>query len=178
MSKFSKFIEENNVSDLSSRVFKQKLSPSSSGTYTDVLDEKEENAVIKNLIEIDSKGTWRVFVLEYFKHYVPFNSSVDILLDHAENISARDVLKQVISAFSLCPYQAEKLCRLVSKEKNSFNFHLLEAFCRNPHALHVDSGLYLALLSIDEKYTGHADVHVKLAEIYKSNVEKATTTVV
>jgi hypothetical protein len=175
---YLKLIEQNNVSDLSALVFNRKLTPKSKGTFTDVLNETEEKAVVKQLIDTNYQKEWRVFILEYFKHYTPFNSSVDILLDNAEQASVHEILKSIISKSGLRTYQAEQLCRLVSKEQSSICFHLLEAYCRNPHSLHIDSGVHLALLTIDEKRASHGGNQASLAELYKKSVEHTTATVV
>ena len=176
-SNFSNLIEENNVSELSSLVFNQKLTPKSTSTYTDVLDEAEENAVIKQLIGNNCQEEWRTFVLEYFKHFSPFNSSVDILINSAaEQAVAREFLELVIAKSSLREDQAEKLCRLVSSEPVCF--HLLEAYCRNPRTMHICSHLHLSLLTIDEKYANAPDIQVKLADLYQACVKKNTFSVV
>ena len=167
-------IEENKVNDLSSRVFKQKLDKSSTGTFTAVLTEAEENACVQKMLDNHPNGAWRDFVVHYFSHYPPCNSSVNLLLCNADLAVARDVLKQVITMDwgGLTLDQAKKLCEIVQKEKNSFCFHLLEAYCHNPHCMVVDQSLVLMLLRIDEIYADHGDIHVKLAEIYEHTVRK------
>ena len=167
-------IEENKVNDLSSLVFNQKLNKDSAGTFTAVLTEQEENACVQKMLDNHPNGAWRDFVVQYFNHYPPCNSSVNLLLCNADLAIARDVLKQVITMDwgGLIPDQARKLCEIVQKEKTSFCFHLLEAYCRKPRCIAVDQSLLLMLLRVDEIYADHGDIHVKLAEIYEHSVQR------
>jgi hypothetical protein len=174
MANYLSLIGENKVNDLSSLVFNQKLNKESKEGFTNVLSEAEENAAVQKMLDNHPNGAWRDFVVQYFNHYPPCNSTVDLLLNNADLVVARDVLKQVITMDwgGLTLDQAKKLCEIVQKEKNSFCFHLLEAYCHNPHCMVVDQSLVLMLFRIDEIYADHGDIHVKLAEIYEHTVRK------
>lgn len=174
MANYLSLIGENKVNDLSSLVFNQKLNKDSKEGFTNVLSETEENAAVQKMLDNHPNGAWRDFVVQYFNHYPPCNSTVNLLLNNADLAVARDVLKQVITMDwgGLTIDQAKKLCEIVQKEENSFSFHLLEAYCHNPHCMVTDQSLLLMLLRVDEIYADHGDIHVKLAEIYEHTVRK------
>ena len=168
---FLKLIEENKVNDLSSRVFKQKLDKSSTGTFTAVLTEQEENACVQKMLDNHPTGAWRDFVVQYFNHYPPCNSSVELLLNNLHLVVARDLLKLVIKKNGILEEQAKKLCQTVLREDIEHSFHLVQDYCRNPRRLNVDSTLLLLLHNIDDKYADRGDIHVKLADVYQKSVK-------
>lgn len=165
-------IEENKVNDLSFLVFNQKLTPTSTETYTDTLSEEEENAVIQKMLDNHPTGAWRDFVAEYFKHYPPCNSSVDLLLSNLNLVVARDLLKQIIKSYSIMEDQAQTLCQAVLKDKVDYGFHLVQDYCNNPRRMNINHTLLLSLQNIDDKYADHGDIHVKLVNVYQTAVQQ------
>ena len=172
MAKFLKLIEENKVSDLSSLVFNQKLSPTSTSTFTDVLSEEEEIAVVKKLLS-DNTGEWKKFIAAYFEHYAPFNSAVNIMLENVQSAVVREVLKPIIADSGLLPDQARKLYEAVKASKSLALFDLLKEYCQNPKPSVADPSFELQLSNVDDLFADNANVNnVKLVDLYRLSLQK------
>lgn len=176
--KFLSLIEENKVNDLTSLVFNQKLNQNSPGSFTELLTEPEENAVIQKMLDSHPNSAWRDFAAEYFKHYPPCNSTVDLMLANLNLVVARDLLKQIIKRYSIMEYQALTLCQAVFQDEVDHGFHLVHDYCKNPRRMAVNNDLLLMLGNIDNKYADHGDVHVKLAEVYQTAIKNNNNLIV
>jgi hypothetical protein len=161
MKNFLTLIEDDQVEELRSKVFEQRLSDSKDGgTYTTVLDEDEEVALVTKIA--DKSDYWLGFLKEYIQHYPLCNTAVCELFANFRQEVYLPFFKYYISKYGYSTMSARIFCEIIRNlPEEERDEELIKLFCRK--AVIWSPEIYTCLDYVDHKY----------AELYKESVDPA-----
>ena len=159
-------IKSGQIEDLKAQTFEQKLESYSEGTYTAVLSEEEELAVVQQVVEDNEQSElWRVFFEQYISHYVPFNSALKVLIEYLNVASSPKLLLSVAKRWGLAPDIMFLLCQKAIKEEQAEVASILAEYAQNPRSTRFYEDIFRVLERFDDRLDGKAPV--KCAPLYR-----------
>ncbi|MBO6290089.1 MAG: hypothetical protein J6N45_07190 [Alphaproteobacteria bacterium] len=159
-------IKSGQIEDLKAQTFGQKLESYSEGTYTAVLSEEEELAVVQQVVEDNEQSElWRVFFEQYISHYVPFNSALKVLIENLYVQPACMLLLVVAKRWGLAPDIMTLLCQKAIKEELAETAPILAEYAQNPRSTRFYEDTFRVLERFDDRLDGKASV--KCASLYR-----------
>ena len=162
----TELIKSGQIEDLKAQIFGQKLEKNSEGTYTAVLSEEEELAVVQQVVEDNEQSElWRVFFEQYISHYAPFNSALKVLIEYLNVDSSPKLLLSVAKKWGLAPDIMILLCQKAIKEERVEATPILAECAQNPHSIRFDEDIFRVLERFDDRLDGKASV--KCAPLYR-----------
>lgn len=162
----TKLIKSGQIEDLKAQTFGQKLEKNSEGTYTAVLSEEEELAVVEKIVANDAQSSeWVGFFAGYVEHYVPFNSALKVLIEYLNVDSSPKLLLTVAKRWGLAPDIMTLLCQKAIKEELAETAPILAEYAQNPRSTRFYEDIFCRLERFDDRLDGKASV--KCAPLYR-----------
>ena len=162
----TELIKSGQIEDLKAQIFGQKLEKNSEGTYTAVLSEDEELAVVEKIVANDAQSAeWGEFFARYVEHYPAFNSALKVLIEHLNVDSSPKLLLSVAKKWGLAPDIMILLCQKAIKEEWVEATPILAECAQNPHSIRFDEDIFRVLERFDDRLDGKASV--KCAPLYR-----------
>lgn len=159
-------IKSGQIEDLKAQTFGQKLEKNSEGTYTAVLSEDEELAVVEKIVANDAQSSeWVEFFAGYVEHYAPFNSALKVLIEYLNVDSSPKLLLSVAKKWGLAPDIMTLLCQKAIKEERVEATPILAECAQNPHSIRFDEDIFCMLEHFDTRLDGKASM--KCASLYR-----------
>ena len=155
-------IKSGKFKELSAQVFNQTLSGES--TYTAVLDEREELALVEAVC--DGSAAAKKIALKYWQHYAPFNSAEKLMIEHIKCSVMPEILLQLIKKWGAVPEQTKLICQAACGSGGEQYLPLVEACVKNCRTLSVNPELGYWFEKVDGQYGG------EIALIYRSRFKK------
>lgn len=141
-------IKSGKFKELSAQVFNQTLSGES--TYTAVLDEREELALVEAVC--DGSAAAKKIALKYWQRYAPFNSAEKLMIEHIKCPAVPDVLLLIIKKWGSVPEQTKLICKAASGSGGEQYLPLVEACVQNCKALSANPETLYWLEKLDGQY--------------------------
>ncbi|MBQ9035602.1 MAG: hypothetical protein IJ099_06580 [Alphaproteobacteria bacterium] len=143
--------------ELEAQVFNQTLG--GEGTFTAVLNEDEEHAVAFAIL--GGNPAAKRFFLKYMEHYTPFNTSVQLMIEHI-NPEVPDVLLKIIKRWGINPDIYDSICQLAYARNGEQFLPLVAAIAEDHRMMQANPELLLWLEKIDAKYEEkYAETYLK-----------------
>lgn len=154
-------IKSGKFKELSAQVFDQTLG--GEGTYTAVLDETEELALVDAVY--DGSAAAKKIAMQYWQHYAPFNSAVKLMIEHMTYPAMPDILRFIIEKWGLVPEQIRMICQQANTYDSEIFLPLAEICAKNIRSTQVNPEMVYWFEKLDNRY------ETKLLEIYQNNFQ-------
>lgn len=138
------------IAKLSDGIFGQHYDHSSEKGFTEPLTEKEELAVVQQMLISETPTEWLNFLQNYIKHYALFNSAAEVLIENISNPVARETLVTLFENSGATVPQADKVCRGFLHKGAEVFPEVMIALC--DHARSNDKNLMLLLDQVEDKF--------------------------
>lgn len=142
-------IKSGKFKELHTQVFNQTLGGDS--TYTDVMDEREELALVEAIC-IGSSGVAKQLAMQYWQHYAPFNSAMRLMIEHIKYPFMPDVLMPIIKKWGPIPEQTKLICKAVCDSGGEQYLPLAEACAQYSRALSKNPEMVYWFEKLDDQY--------------------------
>ena len=171
---FLKLIETEQIDALFMQVFNQKILPDSGdSSYTEVLTEEEETALVNKLLCVSEPAAdkWLEFTKQYLSHYSLCNKAVGILLDNVNQQRAVELLLDYISRYSYNEQQGMRICNIALNGNILPEIcQLVKALCANGRIFSADINSLLERIEMRFKEAGCTEFS-ELSNAYKKAIE-------
>ena len=154
-------IKNGKFEELEAQVFNQTLG--GEGTYTAVLDEAEELALVEAIY--DGSVAAKKFAMQYWQHYAPFNSSVKLMIERPKYPAMPDILQFIIKKWGVVPEQIRMICQQANTYDSEIFLPLAEICAKNIRSTQVNPEMVYWFEKLDNQY------ETKLLEIYQNNFQ-------
>lgn len=171
---FFTMISDEQIDVLFSQIFNQKLSCNANNTYTEVLTNEAETALVNKLFDADAKkaNKWMEFIQQYISHYPLYNQAIDVLLNNIENHNSIVLLTDHINRYGYNEQQGIDICKIVLNSRDYARFaSLINCICANGRTFSSEIFRLLEGIEMRMKEAGYTKVD-ELAKSYKTSVEK------
>lgn len=142
-------IKSGKFKELHAQVFNQTLG--GEGTYTAVMDEREELALAEAIFVGNNLAAKRL-AMQYWQHYAPFNSAEKLMIEHIKCPAVPDVLLPIIKKWGSVPEQTKLICKAASGSGGEQYLPLVEACVQNCKALSSNPETLYWLEKLDGQY--------------------------
>lgn len=171
---FLKLIETEQIEALFQQVFNQKLLPGSeNSTYTEVLTEEEEIALVNKLLGVSESAAakWVEFAKQYLSHYSLCNNAVDILIGNIEDRRATELLLVCMGRYGYNEQQGMKICNIALNGRVSPEVcELVKVLCANGRIFSADICRLLERIEMRFNEAGFTELK-ELSNAYKKAIE-------
>lgn len=152
-------IKSGKFEELEAQVFNQTLG--GEGTYTAVLDEAEELALVEAIY--DGSVAAKKFAMQYWQHYTPFNSSVKLMIERPKYPAMPDILQFIIKKWGVVPDLVKLICKTAYDTDGKAFLPLVEACADEKHTSKPNPELIYWFEKIDNRY------ETKSSEAYQNS---------